>query len=171
MVLNNIYLDILIRAHCRCSHFSGISYIVEGFCCTIMQTYFHHEQMVQATQCEVGCALAECPDLDIPPTDDYYYFLNLLSDDYSDVAMDTTPYLVVCKYGPSYSESLRVTHRPPYKEGKPCSQCPRQYPLCNRTQHYGYNTSLDGGEKAQGNSEERFTPGLCCKSTKTHHKS
>ena len=135
-----------------------------------MQTYFHHEQMVQATQCEVGCAVAECPDLDIPPTDDYYYFLNLLSDDYSDVAMDTTPYLVVCKYGPSYSESLRVTHQPPYKEGKPCSQCPHQYPLCTRTQPYGYNTSLDRGEKAQGNSEERFTPGLCCKSTKTHHK-
>ena len=90
-------------------------------------------QMVWSKTCEVGCAIAECPNLNVSS-----YYENFLSTygHYYDVELNDTTFLVICNYGPGYTDEIAHRSRP-YWKGYPCTKCPYEYPLCDHT-NYGY---------------------------------
>lgn len=112
--------------------------------------------MVWAKSCEVGCAIAECPNL--YGYIYYPYFLAALSllENSPDPPI---PHLVVCNFGPGLSDD-HLYHIRPYKKGLPCYHCPEAYPLCDRT-HYGYYTPL-GSQPTTDEDVESYLTGLCC---------
>ena len=70
--------------------------------------------------CEVACAIASCPELDL---NDFRSYLNFLDLDDHDV---TDPHLVVCNYGPGNPDHFQL----PYTSGTACGDCPRGFRMC-----------------------------------------
>ena len=96
-----------------------------------------------ASTCEVGCAIAHCPYLLQDEHFSYYY-------EYANPGREYIPFLVVCNYGPGPSG---YQHRP-YTQGKPCTRCPDDYPLCDIP---------PSPYHAAGEQDNNRIPGLCCK--------
>lgn len=113
-----------------------------------------------STACEVGCAIAECPNL---TPDDYHFLLNFVGGERD---VERTTYLVVCNYGPGFEEPIWKFR--PYKKGTPCSKCPPGLPVCDSVSTIPniYHTSLMG-DYVVGAEEETSIPGLCCNFTCT----
>ena len=103
--------------------------------------------MVCATVCEVGCAIADCPNL---ATDKYSYYQHFAKDKAGLNVESSDTFLVVCNYSPALAENNLYKIRPYYK-GQPCSRCPDEYDECD--------AGVTGDQQVGPDS------GLCCEST------
>ena len=92
-----------------------------------MHCWFFSLQLVNAKTCEVGCAIANCPNVH---SYNYYHHYQLA---YNNGESGPTDYLVVCYYGPAFSEDYHTyLHKlRPYLIGSPCTKCPEEFPLCD----------------------------------------
>ena len=119
--------------------------------------------MVWAKACEVGCAVARCPNLL-----SYYnqYWSHYAADRGSED--DGNLYYLVCYYGgPGYPEvpSNIIYRRPPYHRGRSCSYCPDEYPLCYSPYYYQPpNDNETDTDLAVGTGVDAGNTigGLCC---------
>ena len=102
--------------------------------------------MVWARACEIGCAIALCPD-DVGPSGK--------SGPYSQ--------LLVCAYGPRFPMTLENS-RPPYQAGRgrnarSCQHCRNGFRVCDTIDEPDYGkASAPPGIKAMGD-----VGNLCCK--------
>ena len=105
---------------------------------------FYFSQLVNAKTCEVGCAIAHCPDVH-----SYSYYHHYLAHNGGHPGANNL--LVICYYGPGYSEDYHTyLHKlRPYLIGPPCSRCPEQYSEC------------DAPSRGAVGSQST-TAGLCC---------
>lgn len=116
-------------------------------------------QMVCATACEVGCAIAECPNLSMDDSP----IVPEVPPNYMD--SDSIPtYLVVCRYAPGFDSEEPVYKHRPYWKGWPCTKCPKGFNLCDEVPSTrpmtGYAPLIDSVAGA-----EEMPPtirGLCC---------
>lgn len=109
--------------------------------------------MVCSTACEVGCAIAACPD-DSPKVP------YIPDPSYSD-AKDSSTFLVVCRYGPGFDSEEPIYKLRPYWKGRPCSKCPKGFDNCDVPGYYAPAPSMDSSVVGG----EQIPPpvgGLCC---------
>ena len=113
--------------------------------------------MVCSTACEVGCAVAACPNLspDVPYIPDMPNSPSLSDPKGSN-------FLVVCKYGPGFDSEEPVYKIRPYWKGRPCTKCPKGFDRCYLPDNYAPAQSMDTGLVAGEQMPPPPPGGLCC---------
>ena len=99
--------------------------------------------MVWARACEIGCALAKCSNSELIRT--------------SGSSESSSNYLLVCAYGPHFSNALQSNSRPYQRGGTSCQHCPNRFNECGDISRPTYSSPPAGFM-----ATEPIT-NLCCK--------